>query len=290
VRWLSPPKYEGLAGASRELLEALGMALSVHRLERTFSPLSGVLMVSLLSNRHFPRHSHDEFGIGVVTEGAQRSWSGSGQVEAYPGDVITVNPGEIHDGIPKGDCARHWRMLYFEPSLVEAVAAEEDDRRYEFVQPVFSNATVRQALLRAFRSMEADRDALLAEQELIRLLFKVGDATERAPRFASSAPSVARALAQIDAAPAAPITLADLAATAGVSRFQLLRGFARDLGVTPHAYILQCRVREARRLIFEGETLAQAAIEAGFADQSHMTRAFIRQYGYSPGQFAATIS
>ena len=56
--------------------------------------------MTLASNHHFPRHSHDQFGVGVITFGAPRSWSGVGHVEASAGDVIMVNPGEMHDGAP----------------------------------------------------------------------------------------------------------------------------------------------------------------------------------------------
>jgi AraC-like DNA-binding protein len=89
------------------------------------------------------------------------------------------------------------------------------------------------------------------------------------------------------AAPATAWTLRDLAMIAGVSRFQLVRGFARETGMTPHAYLMQRRVRLARALIAAGKPLVDAALLSGFADQSHMTRAFRRQYGHTPGAFAA---
>ncbi|MGC3029393.1 helix-turn-helix domain-containing protein, partial [Burkholderia sp. DN3021] len=89
----------------------------------------------------------------------------------------------------------------------------------------------------------------------------------------------------LDAAPAAPVSLAELADLSGVSRFQLLRGFARELGITPHAYLIQSRARLARALLANGLPIADAAAEAGFADQSHLTRAFARQFGITPGRF-----
>lgn len=87
-----------------------------------------------------------------------------------------------------------------------------------------------------------------------------------------------------------PATLAELAALSGVSRFQLLRGFARETGITPHAYLLQRRVRLARQLLIAGRALAVAAQEAGFADQSHMTRAFRRQFGITPARYLAALA
>jgi AraC-like DNA-binding protein len=94
----------------------------------------------------------------------------------------------------------------------------------------------------------------------------------------------------LDAAPEVPTSLAELAGLSGVSRFQLLRGFAREIGTTPHAYLVQHKVRLARRLLATGRSPADAALQAGFADQSHMTRAFVRQFGITPGRYKAAIT
>lgn len=74
-----------------------------------------------------------------------------------------------------------------------------------------------------------------------------------------------------------------------MSRFQLLRGFAAATGLTPHAYLMQRRLHLARCLIQTGVPLAQAAAEAGFADQSHMTRLFSRCYGVTPAAYARAV-
>jgi AraC-like DNA-binding protein len=60
--------------------------------------------------------------------------------------------------------------------------------------------------------------------------------------------------------------------------------------MTPHAYLMQVRADRARRLIAGGTPLAEAAAGSGFADQSHMTRLFIRAYGITPGAYAAALA
>ena len=100
-------------------------------------------------------------------------------------------------------------------------------------------------------------------------------------------PAVAEAKARIDADPASPVTLSELAALCGISRFQLVRAFAREFGATPHAYLVQRRVLLARQLLLTGETPAIAAQDSGFADQSHMTRAFVRHFGITPARYMA---
>ena len=80
-----------------------------------------------------------------------------------------------------------------------------------------------------------------------------------------------------------PPSLAALAELAGLGRFQLLRRFEKAYGMPPHAWLIQCRAERARSLVQAGMSLGAAAIEAGFSDQSHMTRVFVRQFGFTPG-------
>ncbi|RDK03220.1 AraC family transcriptional regulator [Paraburkholderia lacunae] len=250
----------------------------------------------------FPRHSHDRFGVGVIVSGGHRSASGRGMVEARANDAITVNPGEVHDGSPLDERGRAWRMLYFEPALLGGVAGELGEaatREVELTQPVVHDPLLKVLFERLFvAAVEAQsaHDDLVREEALLGLLGYLvrRHATVQAglgsPLSATSVLGpIARAKARIDDDPAAPLTLADLAADAGMSRFQLLRGFAHEMGLPPHAYRMQRRVVLARQLIARGVGLADAAAGAGFADQSHMTRAFVRLLGVTPASYAAAM-
>jgi AraC-like DNA-binding protein len=248
--------------------------------------------MTLFSSRAFPRHSHDHFGIGIMTSGAQRSWSVIGQVESEAGDVIMVNPGEMHDGLPVGGRARGWRILYLDPALVAQDTADGSADNEPVVSPVVRDPQLARQVARLFAELETSApDVLAVEETLLRCLMRVLRRHGLAGAAAACAsPSVLRAVRRLDDAPEAPTSLADLAALSGVSRFQLLRGFAREMGTTPHAYLVQRRVRLVRRLLAAGRSPADAALLAGFADQSHMTRAFVRHFGITPGRYRAAIA
>lgn len=83
-----------------------------------------------------------------------------------------------------------------------------------------------------------------------------------------------------------PVSLAELSAVAGLSRFELVRRFGADTGLSPHAFQTQLRVRRARRMLDEGVPPAVVAADCGFADQPHLSRAFKRLVGVSPGRYA----
>lgn len=256
--------------------------------------VAGVEAVEAASRHSFARHTHDRFGIGVIHRGAQRSLSGRGTVEAGVGDTITVNPGEVHDGMPISDAGRSWRILYFDPALVaEAVSDMTEGRTagYEFESPVFAGRGPARRLEALFAALTGGNDALEWEQSLPPLLAELGCWTAPVDPATGSVPAaLRRAIERIDDDPAAAVSLADLGAACGMSRFQVLRCFAKATGLTPHAYLVQRRLDVARRLIAGGVPLAQAAADSGFADQSHMTRVFVRRYGLSPGHYAAAVT
>jgi AraC-like DNA-binding protein len=246
----------------------------------------------------FPRHSHDRFGVGVIVSGGHRSASGRGLVEARANDAIMVNPGEVHDGSPLDERGRAWRMLYFEPSMLVTAASELNGaaaRELELTQPVAHDPLLKRLFERLFNvAVEVPfvPDDLAREEALLELLGHLVRVHATRPIRSSSTDAlgpIARAKARIDDDPSSALTLADLAADAGMSRFQLLRGFAHEMGLPPHAYRMQRRMVLARQWIARGATLADAAAAAGFADQSHMTRAFVRLLGVTPANYAAAL-
>ena len=252
------------------------------------SRLGGIVAVEARTRRVFGRHMHDQFGVGVIEAGAQRSLSGRGTVDSEAGDTITVNPGEVHDGAPVGGGSRTWRMLYFDPDIVLAFAKDIDDGKGgadAFEEPVVKDPRHADRFRALYRAAVAEDRCAVSELRREELLLELLAPLLRARAKRGAPPKIARLRDRIADDPAASPTLADLAAESGLSRFQVLRGFRHAFGLAPHAYLVQCRVNLARRLVSRGMPLAEAALAGGFADQGHMTRWFVRSFGAAPGAF-----
>ena len=256
-------------------------------------PLAGIDPMSAATARAFPRHTHDQYGIGIIDAGGHASWSGRGQVEAGPGHFICVNPGEVHDGRAIGGRPRAWRILYFDPVALADLRAdilEGAQRSFMFAAPVFADRSLHRSFEAAFRCARArvEPDATMdCETAVLRLVARLAaHSTARPSGQDGPTACIRRARNRIDADPAAPLTLIELAKEAGLSRYQLIRAFARELGLTPHAYILQRRIALAQRMLRTGCNLAEVAVAAGFCDQSHLTRWFVRQFGVTPHRYA----
>jgi AraC-like DNA-binding protein len=249
-------------------------------------PVIGIESMSASTSHVFPRHTHDHYGIGVIDRGGHASLSDRGQVEAGPGSLICVNPGEVHDGRPLGGRSRAWRIFYIEPALMHTLRAdvtEGSDTPLCFAAPVFADEPLR-AL---FNGTFAGTDPMACESGLLLMIARMRINSTVRMNLPTARASTRRARERIEADPGARHSLAELAAEAGLSRYQLVRSFAREWHLTPHAYLLQRRIALARRLIRRGQPLAEVASAAGFFDQSHLSRCFSRQFGVSPRRYAA---
>jgi AraC-like DNA-binding protein len=248
------------------------------------SGMAGVEVVAADSTHAFGRHTHDQFGIGLIERGAQKSASGRGMVEAGAGDMITVNPGEVHDGKPFDATGRRWRMLYLDPARVLDAAVDiAPGAAFEFTSPVIRDTELVTRFQALFDAATAG-GALQSEAALLVLIARLlQPVPHERPAIVAG---VIAARERMDDEPATTPTLTAMAFAAGLSRYQFLRAFTRLTGLPPHAYLLQRRIQHARGLVRGGMTLADAAAVSGFADQSHMTRCFVRSFGLTPGSFA----
>jgi AraC-like DNA-binding protein len=186
-------------------------------------------------------------------------------------------------------------MLYFEPTVLAGPISALTNGRWgdsELSYPAMRDPAAAACFLSLFRAMtdpSGGDSEIEREENLLILLARLIDrpdpkARQRAPK------TIEQVRERIDDDPSAPLSLNELAAIGGISQFQLVRGFSKATGLTPHAYLIQRRLQRARKMIAQGVGLADAAHASGFADQSHMTRLFVRTYGMSPGVYAAAMN
>lgn len=246
----------------------------------------------------FERHVHDELVIAVTESGAGGFLSRGTRDIASPDAVAVFNPGEPHEG-GVFDAARGWRYraIYLGPRVLARLGTDIAGRS-DHVPYVHRNAIVDSHLARivaiAHAALEETKTRLTREVHLAsvyeHLYVRHGQAARSTPTVTPARARVGRALDVMRTRFAEDLSLHDLAAAADLSPFHFIRAFRRELGMPPHGYLMQIRLRQARARLAAGEPPASAAVAAGFSDQSHLTKHFKRSFGVTPAHYAAAVN
>ena len=247
----------------------------------------------------YHRHSHEGYSFGVTEDGAQSfRCRGAGHTSAA-GMVMAFNPDDPHDGYPANECGFTYRIVHIGTEVVARVLADLSPGNAGlplFAEPVHTDPVLAGRIRALHRGLAGGASALRQDELLAAAL---GALARRAANTTAAMPaageltggrtaaasSARRARDLLQAAPLTDISGPQLAVAAGCSRFALHRAFVAAYGLTPAGYQRQIRLRLARRLIADGCPISDAAATSGFADQSHLTRWFVRHYAITPGAY-----
>jgi AraC-like DNA-binding protein len=242
------------------------------------------------TDHEYAPHSHEALVV-AVTEAGGSEFRSRGEVhEATASALLVFNPAEPHSGRMARSKRWRYRGLYLtEPALETVAAALGVDTVPYFTNNVFAEADLVAAFLSLHQALQRGTDALLERETLIasfgRLFRQHAASGEKIPVVNRDDHAVARLKALMGERYAEPITLEDMGRLVDLTPFQLIGLFKRTVGLTPHAYLTQVRLRTAIREMRHGTSIAQAALAAGFYDQSALTTHFKRAYGITPLQW-----
>lgn len=82
--------------------------------------------------------------------------------------------------------------------------------------------------------------------------------------------------------PESKLSIEEMAQKAFISKYHFIRSFKAEVGLTPHQFQVQNRIRKAQRLMHKAETITEVALTTGFCDQSHFIKQFEKQVGLPP--------
>jgi transcriptional regulator GlxA family with amidase domain len=125
--------------------------------------------------------------------------------------------------------------------------------------------------------------------DVVRECFRRADAPAHAPpppEHALSRDALRRVIRHVNANLDSKLTWDGIAAEVGMDRFTFGRRFKLTTGITPHQYVIRCRLKRAKTLLAHGRSsLADIALDIGCSCQSHFTTLFRQHVGTTPGEF-----
>ncbi|MCD2169477.1 MULTISPECIES: AraC family transcriptional regulator [Microbacterium] len=232
----------------------------------------------------YPVHTHDDWAVMLVDRGVVSYALDGGAYYAAPSAVTVLPPGIPHDGrsARAGEGYRK-RVLYLGGEWLLSETAARIARR-----PTLADPQAMTAARRVHAALRHPGDELAAEHWLLAVREAVLAHAGSGIAAAADAPLARRLRALLDDRTSESFTLADAARELNAHPSHLVRVFSQTYGIAPHRYLVTRRVDTARRLLVDGVRPAEAAVRAGFHDQSHLTRHFRRVLGVTPAAFATS--
>lgn len=200
--------------------------------------------------------------------------------------VAFLEPGEVHRNTDVRK-ASDFKVMLIDPSTLKASAEQLGVRTPHFKAAPTEDPAVFNSFYGFCNSVEAGASILEQQSRFAACLRIFLACAESAPRaLADESEAMRRARRYLIDRYNDNVTLSELAAVAGVSRFHLVRAFSRRYGMPPHAFQVHVRVERATALLRAGMQASEAATTVGFADQSHLHRHFRRIWGVTPAAYA----
>jgi len=246
-------------------------------------------------------HVHEEFAVGACTAGREVIRYRGELHYAGPGSVVVLEPGEAHTGGPADPDGFVYRVMYPAAGLLgdgllgDGLLRDGPRGMPRFREPVITDPALAAELRRLHAALGQGVPGTEPLEAESRLAWLFGELVRRhasppADFEVRGAGRVARqVMAQLADRLGCPPALAEIAAQAGLSRYQLLRSFRAEVGMPPYAWLAQHRVARARTLLERGCPPAEVAALTGFADQAHLTRWFRRVVGVTPGAYRNSV-
>jgi AraC-like DNA-binding protein len=239
-----------------------------------------------------PRHFHEELELGI-RQGDGWRFNYRGAMHSVPLNTLVVTqPGEAHQADSKSDRDCSFRGLRVGVDLLRQVAIEVAGRDTElpfFPMPIVHDRNFNTQIVRVHQALSQSISQLEQQTLILDLLAQL------ILRYAENSPCLAnlgeerqpvdRVRTYLEEHYDQEISLEQLARVANLSSFHLNRSFSRTFGMPPHAYQIQVRILQAKRLLRKQRSIEQVALATGFASQSHFGSHFKRLVCVTPRQY-----
>lgn len=244
--------------------------------------------------KKFKPHCHPEYLIGVITGGVHSVWCRGEQHTVCAGTVMTMRPDDVHHGDAATKDGWMQRMFYLSEEAMAGILSDQQSRIGQGL-PDFSTAgrfdpTLAARLEHLHDVIHASRLSLSRDTALTELGDVVGilstSTVNNSAHDRRDDRRAAKIMDYLHANVEADISLEMLSSIVGLGRRQTIELFKNHTGLPPHAFHIGLKVRKVKELLRQGASPAAAAAEAGFADQSHMSRHFAAIVGTTPAAYA----
>lgn len=250
-------------------------------------------------------HHHDFYEVYFLLSGDVAYWVEGRIIRLTPGDLLFINPMELHRPLTDPDkpvCERF--VLWINKEYLESLSTPqvslsscfdtERPNHSHWIRPASAERAVLTARMGELVRENYSKDfgssisAYGIFLQLMVQLNRLSRGAEGQQEGEQLSPLVQGAMQYIGENLSSALSLEQIAGKLFISKYHLSHAFSREVGVSVYRYIMLRRLMLARQLLGSGESAGQVCRSCGFTDYTSFYRAFKSEYGISPREFTAT--
>ncbi|QNK61009.1 AraC family transcriptional regulator [Pedobacter sp. PAMC26386] len=235
----------------------------------------------------FPDHFHEEYTIGVAVKGIQRFDLMEKSFFVEPLSVFLIRPGQLHAHYPIADLGWSFKSIYLSPDLMTYLLQHAGIQERHSFNPIIQDQSLAQEFLKLHEQKTAPKEKEFGAF-LVNLYQRLAVSDDE-PSTVLVPNKIIDITTYLSEQLNHKLNLDQLSVRFQVDKFQLIRQFKKHKGVTPNTYLTILRIEKARKLMNLHYPIVEAALEAGFYDQSHFHHSFLHYTGVTPGSFIKAI-
>jgi len=245
---------------------------------------------------HFSPHFHDSYCIWLNARSAEAyTYKGNSGI-LQTGDVGIIAPGEVHSNSVVGSESRQLLTYYLDADLLQAIASDImglSNPSVELPTDFHSDPEAHMGLITLWQALKTSQSTMERQSafyEVLSLLInRYATPTQPVIDAGREQKRTSVVIEQFHDRIDEDLRLDELANLVNCTPYYLIRFFKKNIGMTPHAYLLHLRLEKAKNLLRQGHSIVDTAFATGFTDQSHLTRHFKAKFSIPPGVYQDQI-
>lgn len=240
------------------------------------------------SNKHYKKHFHDTFSLGINEQGVSIYTNNDKSYTLDKNMLSVVNPLAVHSCNSCTDVLNIYYMLYLDTSWCRDIQKSIDDSVVDFVNipvDILEDKVFYDEYLDLCKFLFSDNYILDKEDMLIDFFVKFFSLYLDKSKVPTVSKEFDEIVLYLQNNYKENISIGELSKLFNLNTFYIIRLFKSKINLTPHAYMLNLKINKAKELLQNGYSIVDTALECGFFDQSHFHKNFTKIVATTPKEY-----
>jgi len=246
-----------------------------------------ILSKTVFNNSGFDKHIHEEFAIGVISQGEMNGFIDGTTKSINKKSIMTINPDTAHSNNAYNQNMYSQSAVNVHPSFLSTLLKENfGSKQVYFKTGLLDNESLSNEFISLMSFFENNELTIIDYEcrlvEVINKILLANTCVQEQKSLSKHDMAINKAKEFMQDNISMNITLDDIAKELDLSKFHFLRLFKKQTHFSPHVYLMLVRLERAKSLLQEGKSIVDTTYTCGFADQSHLNKHFNAYVGLTP--------